>query len=66
MLHSRCIVRSNPHADVIFVVQLPIEMPKGKGAAALEIKCMLSEYEAEMIPFIIFLGTFHKMMDGFA
>jgi hypothetical protein len=61
MLHSRCVVRSHPHADAIFVVQLPLRLPKGKGAPALEIK-----YGAEMIPYIIFLGTFHKMMDDFA
>jgi len=66
MLHSRCVVRSHPHADANFVVQLPLRLPKGKGPSALEIKCMLNEYGAEMIPYIIFLGTFHKMMDDFA
>lgn len=42
MLHLRCAVRSHPHAGAVFVVQLPLKFPRGKGASALEIKCMLN------------------------
>jgi hypothetical protein len=51
---------------LILLCNYHLDCPKEKGLLRWRSNACLNEYGAEMIPYIIFLGTFHKMMDDFA